>query len=174
MSLGFWEEISWLCEDTWDWFCGMNVMRSTNIFCSSTYSLVVVFYSSSVFRIRGQVKLLIGRLNKHTATLVRKLSWTVIVGSVQVQRWRFRLRLRILRRIKISLCGINIRKGLTAGLPSDVESYWDRQLDSECRKNRCSRLTCTAKLMWGPRVLWNCPPVICTLREAKRALRETQ
>ena len=39
-------------------------------------------------------------------------------------------------------------------------------------ENRCSRLTCTAKLMWGPRVFWNCPPVICTLREAKRALRD--
>ena len=25
-------------------------------------------------------------------------------------------------KFKISLCGINIRKGLTAGLPSDVES----------------------------------------------------
>ena len=25
----------------------------------------------------------------------------------------------------ISFCGINIRKGLTAELPSDVESYWE-------------------------------------------------
>ena len=26
-------------------------------------------------------------------------------------------------KIKISLCGINVKKWLTAGLPSDVESY---------------------------------------------------
>ena len=50
------------------------------------------------------------------ATLVKNLSWTDVVGFVQVQRWRARLGLRILRRVRISFCGINIRKGLTAGL----------------------------------------------------------
>ena len=53
--------------------------------------------------------------------LMLMLSWTGMGDFVG--RWRAGL--RILRRIYRLVCGINVRKGLTSGLPSDVqvESY---------------------------------------------------